>query len=729
MLFFAAVSVSTWYGGLEMGLLATALSALVISYFFLTPEFSPLVINHNNLLRLILFIIVTTFITWLNSQLRTAKQRLEINVQRLGASEAKFRRLIDSNIIGVIIADMNGAILEANDAFLKMVGYTREDLSSGRMRWREMIPPKYLLIINQAISDLKTQGVCQPFEQEYIRKDGSYIPVMFGAALLENNSENLISFVLDLSKNRQVELALSQREAEMQLITNAVPVLISYVDHQQYYRFNNKSYEELLGIPASEMYGKHIQEVLGESTYQSIKPYIERVLAGESVTYETQFFSHHKNYYLSVTYIPRFDDEKRVAGFVTLITDITKSKQAEQEREKMLEREQAARAEAEAANRIKDEFLAILSHELRTPLSVIFGWTQLLKKRKLDEQTTDKALETIDRNSHILDQLIKDVLDVSRFIRGKLHLDLHQVELISLITTAIDTVRPAADAKEITIECKLDSNVGVVIGDANRLQQVLWNLLSNAVKFTPKGGKVTVELVRIQSGVQIRVSDNGGGIAPDFLPYVFEHFRQADSSTTRSHGGLGLGLAIVRHLVELHGGTVTVESPGIGQGATFIISLPMKAVAVDYSHLEEISPTLTSELDKNHLSILAGIRVLVVDDEIDTRNLLSTILGQYGAQVLAVASTQEALTALPKFCPDILVSDIGMPQEDGYALIRKLRDLSGEQGGRIPAVALTAYARTQDRTEALLAGFQLHIPKPVNPTELVAVVANLTGRT
>jgi len=410
--------------------------------------------------------------------------------------------------------------------------------------------------------------------------------------------------------------------------------------------------------------------------------------------------------------------------------DISDRKQAEVEREQLLAREQAARAEAEAANRIKDEFLATLSHELRTPLNAMLGWIQLLRTRKFDEATTTRALETIDRNTKSLAQLIEDVLDVSRIITGKLRLNVRPVELVPVISAAIETVLPAAEAKDVQLKSLFDTPAGPVLGDVNRLQQVVWNLLSNAVKFTPKGGLVEIRLEVINSRVQIRVSDTGQGINPDFLPYVFEHFRQADSSITRSQGGLGLGLAIVRHLVELHGGTVYAESPGLEQGATFIVELPLMAVrpvAASETKPEQPKVTDTDEMPKCPLS-LNGLRVLVVDDEPDARELLTTVLGQCGAEVKAVASASEALAVLEPFQPHVLVSDIGMPGEDGYALIRQLRALEANRGGQIPAVALTAYARAEDRTQALLAGFQLHVPKPVDPAELAVVVGNLAGR-
>jgi signal transduction histidine kinase/ActR/RegA family two-component response regulator len=440
--------------------------------------------------------------------------------------------------------------------------------------------------------------------------------------------------------------------------------------------------------------------------------------------------------------------------------DITQRKRLEEEREQLLAREQAARAEAESANRMKDEFLATLSHELRTPLNAMLGWTQMLRTRKLDEATSARAFETIDRNTKSLAALIEDVLDVSRIISGKLHLNVHPVELVSVVEAAIDTVRPTATLKEIQLDFIWDRSIEPVLGDANRLQQVLWNLISNAVKFTPKGGRVEVRLERVdrlaglqveeelqvdrlqvqgsnQSSnlqpsnpcVQIQVSDTGKGIARDFLPYVFDRFRQENSSTTRSYGGLGIGLAIVRHLVELHGGTVYVDSPGEGKGATFSVQLPLVSVLTSVSNQQLVESTVEDKVPLDILPALDGLRVLVVDDEADARELVATLLKQCGVEVTAVASASEGLEALQQLKPNVLVSDIGMPQEDGYALIRKVRALDAQQGGQIPAVALTAYARAEDRIRALAAGFQLHIPKPVNSQELVAVVANLAGRT
>ncbi|MGB7892311.1 MAG: ATP-binding protein [Microcoleus sp.] len=401
-------------------------------------------------------------------------------------------------------------------------------------------------------------------------------------------------------------------------------------------------------------------------------------------------------------------------------------------KDELLMREQIIRADAEAANRAKDEFLSILSHELRTPLNAILGWSTMLRQKNLSEDKVARALETIERNAKSQAQLIEDILDVSRIITGKLRLRVRPVNLVPVIESAIESVHLAAEAKSIRLHSVLDSEAGPLLGDADRLQQVVWNLLSNALKFTPKDGRVQISLQRVNSHVEITVSDTGAGISSDFLPYVFDRFSQHDSTTTRSYGGLGLGLAIVRQLVELHGGTVTVVSPGIGQGTTFIVQLPVMIIHLPPSDPEPLNSLVEANGRVEGSPTLEGLQILVVEDEADALELLSTILEKYGADVMAVASVKEALTIIETatdHSPDVLVSDIGMPDEDGYSLIRKLRQLEAQRGGRLPAIALTAYARNDDRQQALLAGFQMHLTKPVDAAELVAVVASLTGRT
>ena len=401
-------------------------------------------------------------------------------------------------------------------------------------------------------------------------------------------------------------------------------------------------------------------------------------------------------------------------------------------KDELLMREQMSRAEAETANRAKDEFLSVLSHELRTPLNAILGWSAMLRQRTLSQDKVLQALETIERNAKSQAQLIEDILDVSRIITGKLRLQVRPVNLVSVIESAIESVRLAAEAKSIRLQSALDSQVGLLLGDANRLQQVVWNLLSNALKFTPKDGRVEIRLKRVNSHAEITVRDTGLGISSDFLPFVFDRFRQHDSTTTRSYGGLGLGLAIVRQLVELHGGTVTVVSPGIGKGTTFTVTLPAMIIPQPPSDPEPLNSIVEAKRRVEASPSLEGLQILVVDDEADALELLSTILQNNGAEVIAVASVKQALTIIETATdrsPDVLVSDIGMPDEDGYSLIRKLRQLEAQRGGKLPAIALTAYAGSDDRRQALLAGFQMHLTKPVDAAELVAVVASLTGRT
>ncbi|HJR07663.1 MAG TPA: ATP-binding protein [Pyrinomonadaceae bacterium] len=404
-------------------------------------------------------------------------------------------------------------------------------------------------------------------------------------------------------------------------------------------------------------------------------------------------------------------------------------KRVEEERELLL-------TAAEAANRTKDEFLATMSHELRTPMTAILGWAQLLRSQTLGEEDFARALEIVERNAQAQKKLIDDLLDISRIITGKLRLDLQPVDLASVVAAAIDALRPTAEAKAIRLQPLLDPQASPVSGDTDRLQQVVWNLLSNAIKFTPRGGRVQVRLERINSHVEIVVSDSGRGISPEFLPHVFDRFRQADGTSTRRHGGLGLGLSIVRQLVELHGGTVGVESEGEGQGATFIVQLPLMVTRKPSD--AAATPTRTrrhptaggDELSFDCPPSLEGLRVLVVDDEPDTRRLLRTVLERCGSEVTTAGSAAEAVVAFNASKPDVLISDIGMPEEDGYELIAKLRaSEAAGSNGRIPAIALTAYARVEDRVRALNAGFQVHVPKPIEPVELLAVVASLTGRT
>jgi signal transduction histidine kinase/ActR/RegA family two-component response regulator len=396
----------------------------------------------------------------------------------------------------------------------------------------------------------------------------------------------------------------------------------------------------------------------------------------------------------------------------------------------LLMQEQVLRREAETANQSKDEFLATVSHELRTPLNAILGWATLLTRGGLDDAMVARAIGAIQHNAKVQAQLIEDLLDVSRIISGKLRLNVKAIQLISVIQAAVDSVHPAFEAKGVQLEMVWDAASVRIVGDENRLQQVFWNLLSNAMKFTPKGGRVQITVKRIESQARIIVSDTGEGITPEFLPQVFEPFRQADGSITKGHGGLGLGLAIVRRLVEMHGGAISVMSGGRGQGATFTVSIPIVPVRQTALAAPIDSTTIaTSEKTaiNTELPNLTGIRVLAVDDEGDTRAMIRGVLEQFGANVLTAGSAEEALEVFPGWKPDVLLFDIGMPQEDGNMLIQKVRQLEAKEGRNTPAIALTAYARVEDRMRALAAGYQMFIPKPVEAGELVVTIANLIG--
>jgi PAS domain S-box-containing protein len=418
------------------------------------------------------------------------------------------------------------------------------------------------------------------------------------------------------------------------------------------------------------------------------------------------------------------DETGNLIGYVKVarvaIEEVAGRKRAEEEHED-LERERMARSESEDASRLKDEFIAMVSHELRSPLNAILGWTRILRQGRPEEELYQRATEIIERSARMQSQLIDDLMDTARIVRGKLKLEVQPVNLAPLIEKTMDVVRPAADAKSIALEAILDREADQITGDPDRLQQVVWNLLSNAVKFTSEGGRVEVRLGRVDPYIQISVRDTGCGISPDFMPYLFERYRQADASAARRKGGLGLGLSLVRQLVEMHGGGVTAESDGEGKGATFIIKLPVRAI---YTAETERKPLADARIKS-----LEGVWAAVVDDEANARELITSVLESHGARVTAFASAGEASDLLTsERRPDVLVCDLAMPGEDGFSLIHKLREWEKSHDGVLPAIALTAFGRVEDRTRALYAGFQMHIAKPVEPVELVVAVRSLIER-
>ncbi|MGI8997822.1 MAG: PAS domain S-box protein [Pyrinomonadaceae bacterium] len=531
-------------------------------------------------------------------------------------------------------------------------------------------------------------------------------------------------------ERKRVEEAVRESEERFRFMAESMPQKIFTAKPNGEVDYFNRQWTDFTGLSFVQIRDWGWTQFIHPSDVaENVRVWQHSIDTGELFQFEHRFRRADGawRWHLSRAHAMR-DAEGNVLKWIGSNTDIDDQVRAGEERERLLAAEQTARAEAEQANRLKDEFLATVSHELRTPLTAILGWARMLQDNRLDASVIKSALNTIERNAQAQQQLIEDLMDVSRIITGKLRLNVRPVELVVVINSAIEAVRPAAEAKGIRLQPVLDPIASAVSGDPDRLQQIVWNLLSNAIKFTPKGGRVQVRLERINSHVEIVVSDTGQGICDEFLPYVFERFRQADASTTRKHGGLGLGLAIVRQLVEMHGGTVSVASGGEGRGATFTVKLPLMIVHHEPGDEKRRHPQAEEGIKIECPPELDGVRVLVVDDEPDARQLLTVVLERCGAKILTAASATEALRLLAEVRPDVLLSDIGMPGEDGYSLIRKVRALPAEQGGRTPAAALTAYASAEDRKRVLLAGFQLHIPKPVEPTELITVVASLAGR-
>jgi PAS domain S-box-containing protein len=568
-------------------------------------------------------------------------------------------------------------------------------------------------------------------ERWHVRRDGTRL-WSSGLLMALRDGEGLLrgysKMLRDATRSKLREERLSQYAA---IIENSADETVA-VTLDQVIRLWNGAAQRMYGYTAGEAIGRHFSLILPPERADEMTAALEKVRRGESVmSMETERVRKDGSRLpVSVSISPVRDASGEVVGASTNGRDITERKRAEEERERLLARAQEARAAAEEANRLKDEFLATLSHELRTPLTAILGWAHLLRSGRLDERSAARAVEVIERNADAQNQLIEDILDVSRIITGKTALHVEPVEPVSVIEAAAEAVRPAAEARRVELKIPASTEAFSIFGDAARLRQVVWNLLTNAVKFTPEGGRVEVRVERADSHVRIQVSDTGEGVDPEFLPYVFDRFRQADASTTRKRGGLGLGLAIVRHLVELHGGTVGAESEGVGRGTTFTVTLPLAGAVAQPGEPDDSRAArgkrVASPVDCP--SSLASLRVLVVDDEPDTLGFLVAVLEGCGAEVTTASSAAEAFRLSKEVKPEVLVSDIGMPGEDGYQLIRRVRRLEDDEGGRTPAIALTAYAREADRRKAIRAGFQAHMTKPVEPSKLAEVVASLAGR-
>jgi PAS domain S-box-containing protein len=652
----------------------------------------------------------------------------------LRESEERHRRLIETAYEGIWTIDAAGRTTYVNQRMADLLGYAPTEMM-GRVHtdfmWEEDRPK------GDVEMDRRRQGTAAVWDQRYRRKDGGELWTVASCSTLHDADGKFVGALgmfTDITDRKRAEAGLRASEERLHLTADAIPALIAYVDAQRRYQFVNAAYGDWFGVVPERMAGRPLSEVVGDAAYAERRPQIDRVLSGESVRFQCPMpHARLGRRETETSYVPDAGEDGSVRGFVVLVYDVTERMEAEREREQLLASEQAARAEAERASRMKDDFLATLSHELRTPLNAILGWSQILANGTKDVDDLSEGLRTIERNARAQTQIIEDLLDMSRIVSGKIRLDVQRLDLAAVVQAAVDTMRPAADAKGVRLQVVIDPKVATVSGDPGRLHQVFWNLISNAIKFTPKAGRVQVLLERVNSHLEFSVIDTGEGIRAEFLPSVFDRFKQGDASTTRRHGGLGLGLSIVRQLVELHGGSVRAASPGEGRGATFTVTLPLMPVHAEHDAEHErrhpqAEASLTLALPDD-CSKLKGVRVLVVDDEADSRALVKRLLEDCEASVVAVASAAEAMEVAQRVRPDVLVSDIGMPGEDGYSLIQRVRALGPDNGGSVPALALTAYARAEDRVRAVRAGFQTHVVKPVEPAELITMVASLAGRT
>ncbi len=631
--------------------------------------------------------------------------------------------------------DAEGRVTYANPAAEQMFGWSRQEMI-GRVL-HELIHHHHpdgapFPMDTCPLAQVMSQGrPVRDHDDVFIQRDGSFIPVYCSNApiLAEGRIVGAALVVRDISARKRAEEVQSEQMRQFQLLTDTLPHLAWISRPDGTCEYTNRPWYEYTGLSREQSLGYGWTRAMHPEDLPRILEQWQRARE-TGVGHEVELRLRRARDGAWRWFIARAQAARAADGsvlqWIGSCTDIDDQRRAGQERLELLRRVQAAHAAAEEANRLKDDFLATVSHELRTPLTAMLGWLQLLRTGRLSEEKRARALETVERNARAQAQVVEDLLDISRIITGKLRLECGPLELKNVVEAALEATRPLADTKGVMLELETGTESLPMWGDAGRLQQVVWNLLSNAIKFTPRGGRVTVHLRPLEGSVELRVTDTGMGISPAFLPHIFERFRQQDSSSRRAHGGLGLGLAIVHHLVELHGGHVSAHSPGEGLGASFVLHLPREPrpapPAPLAAHVDAVAAVPPARPQ------LAGLRLLLVEDQEDAREMIRLLLESHGAQLRAVASAAEAFHCLREWRPDLLVSDIGLPGENGYELLQRIRALPTEEGGRTPAIALTAYARAEDRERALRAGFDMHVPKPIEEAELLAVLTAAAER-
>lgn len=720
MLPVAAVLLSAWLGGWIPGMAAAVVAAIANEFLLFEPRmrWDP---STDDAIRTFVLFATAALVAFLSQQRRRADQQI-------ARTQRHLELMTDSLPVLVAYVGTDLRYRFNNRAYADWFGVGKDQLTGRHMRdlfgpeaFQQLLPHIERALDGEVVSHETT--ITLPTNQTKTIL-GTYMPDIGQ----DGRVRGFAVMVADVSERRRAEAAVRASEEKFRIMADSTPVMVWIADTTQARNWFNRSWLEFSGRTMEQDQGDGwSKQVHPDDREKCLDVYSTSFDARLPFSIEYRMRRRDGQYrWLWEIGRPLFDADGQFTGYIGSCVDITDRKEHEQEREYLLNSERYARGEAERVSRLKDEFLATLSHELRTPLNAILGWAQLLRSGQPDKQELDQGLEVIERNARVQTQIISDLLDMSRIVSGKLRLEVEEVDLPMLVHGALQTVQHSADAKEIQLERHIDPNAGTIAGDAGRLQQVLWNLLSNAIKFTPRGGRVIVRLERHAQHVELTVQDTGQGIPTEFLPHVFERFRQANASTTRTFGGLGLGLSIVKSLVELHGGVVRCHSDGPGTGATFTVTLPL----VSRSQPSSAQPATTRRQPIAKVALpttrLNGVRVLAIDDEPDARELMRRLLGDYGAHVTTAPNADEAIKLLSREPFDVLLADIGMPHRDGYDLIRQVREGDMQHNSRIPAAAVTAFARTEDRTRALLSGYQGFVSKPFEPSELVAVVASLS---
>jgi len=638
--------------------------------------------------------------------------------------------IVTSSDDAIISKSLDGIILSWNRGAERMFGYTAEEIVGKSVTI--LIPPEQIDEEPIILERIRRGERIDHFQTVRVRKDGRRLDISLTVSPVRNDTGRIVGaskVARDITQQKRIEAQSRASEQRFRLMADSAPVLIWMADETRARIWVNKAWLDFTG--------RAIEQELGFEWSESVHPddlsgYLRTYLDSfqECKPFRTEYrLRRHdgESRWVVDTAVPlREGPGGSFSGYIGSCIDITEYRQAQLDRDELLRAERAARTEAERLSRVKDEFLATLSHELRTPLNAILGWSTLLRRISRDSPDHSRGLETIERNARAQAQIIGDLLDMSRIISGKVQLDIQTVDPHEVIQAALESVRPSVDAKSLRLRMRAVGRVEPIRADPNRLQQILWNLLTNAVKFTPAHGQIDVTLKRVNSHVEIAVQDTGIGVKAEFLDCMFDRFRQADASTTRRHGGLGLGLSIVKQLVELHGGSVSVMSPGEDRGTTFTVALPMSVMVADEDTFRQQPPTFADvDLASVDLPSLSGLIVLVVDDESDSRVLVSRLVEDRGGRAISAANAGEALQLITREPVHIVVSDIGMPEVDGYQLMRRIRNLEHEGARGVMAIALTAYARPADRQRALLAGYQMHLCKPVDPRELIVGIASL----